>query len=90
VFKPAWFINDFDGLSVASTHGSPWRYDTFVPVVFVGPGMVAQKVFREIATVDVAPTLSAILGITYPSGSVGKPLVEVFQTSPDANINSKH
>jgi predicted AlkP superfamily pyrophosphatase or phosphodiesterase len=81
VFKPTWFINDFDGLSVASTHGSPWRYDTFVPVIFIGPGMVAhQRVFREIATVDVAPTLSAILGITYPSGSVGNPLLEVLRT----------
>ena len=30
VFEPNWFINDFDGLTVAATHGSPWRYDTFV------------------------------------------------------------
>jgi arylsulfatase A-like enzyme len=89
VFKPRWFIGDFDGLSVASVHGSPWRYDTFVPVVFVCPGMAAQRVFREIATVDVAPTLSALLGITYPSGSVGKPLVEVLQSRPEGGINSK-
>jgi predicted AlkP superfamily pyrophosphatase or phosphodiesterase len=79
VFNPGWFINDFDGQTVASVHGSPWRYDAFVPVIFAGPGMTAQRVFREIATVDVAPTLSAILGITYPSGSVGTPLVEVLQ-----------
>jgi hypothetical protein len=39
--------------------------------------------------VDVAPTLSAILNITYPSGSVGKPLVEVLQTAPKGMINSK-
>jgi hypothetical protein len=89
VFKPGWFINDFDGLTVASTHGSPWRYDAFVPVIFLGPGMAAQRVFREIATVDVAPTLSAILGITYPSGSVGKPLVEVLQTRPEGAIKAK-
>jgi hypothetical protein len=36
VFEPNWFINDFDGLTVASTHGSPWRYDSYVPVVFAG------------------------------------------------------
>ena len=36
VFEPNVFINDFDGLTVASTHGSPWRYDTFVPVIFAG------------------------------------------------------
>jgi hypothetical protein len=39
--------------------------------------------------VDVAPTLSAILGITYPSGSVGKPLVEVLQTAPNGAVNAK-
>jgi predicted AlkP superfamily pyrophosphatase or phosphodiesterase len=89
VFKPAWFINDFDGQSVASTHGSLWRYDQFVPVIFVGPGIPAQRVFREISTVDVAPTLSAILGITYPSGSVGKPLVEVLQTTSEGAMSSK-
>ena len=89
VFKPAWFINDSDGLSVASTHGSPWRYDQFVPVIFLGPGMPPQRVFREISTVDVAPTLSAILGITYPSGSVGKPLVEVLQTASEGAMSSK-
>ena len=36
VFEPNVFITDFDGLTVASTHGSPWRYDTFVPVMFAG------------------------------------------------------
>jgi predicted AlkP superfamily pyrophosphatase or phosphodiesterase len=89
VFKPGSFINDFDGLAVASVHGSPWRYDQFVPVIFVGPGIVSQRVFREIATVDVAPTLAAILGITYPSGSIGKPLVEVLQSAPNGAINAK-
>jgi predicted AlkP superfamily pyrophosphatase or phosphodiesterase len=89
VFKPAWFINDSDGLSVASTHGSPWRYDQFVPVIFVGPGIPAQRVFREISTVDVAPTLSAILGINYPSGSVGRPLVEVLETAGDGTNDIK-
>jgi predicted AlkP superfamily pyrophosphatase or phosphodiesterase len=89
VFNPAWFINDFDGLSVASNHGSTWRYDASVPVIFVRLGVTAQRVFREIATVDVAPTLSAILGIAYPSGSVGNPLVEVFQIQPGGAFGSK-
>jgi Type I phosphodiesterase / nucleotide pyrophosphatase len=89
VFKPGWFINDFDGLTVSSVHGSPWRYDKFVPVIFVGPEMVPQRVFREIATVDVAPTLSAILGINYPSGSDGKPLVEVLQSATKGAANAK-
>ena len=79
VFKPNWFINDFDGLTVASTHGSPWRYDTYVPVVFAGAGIEDNNIHRRIHTVDIAPTLSAYLGIKPPSGSVGEVLFEVFE-----------
>jgi hypothetical protein len=33
-------------LTVAATHGSPWRYDNFVPVVFAGGELTAQRVYR--------------------------------------------
>jgi hypothetical protein len=88
VLNSGSFINDFDGLTVASSHGSPWRYDQFVPIVFVAPGVQGQRVFREVSTVDVAPTLSAILGITYPSGSVGKPLVEVLERGSEVAVDT--
>lgn len=78
VFTPHWFINDFDGLEVAATHGSPWRYDTFVPIAFAGMQIPAQHVQRSVLTVDIAPTLTTFLGIKPPSGSAGVPLVEVF------------
>ncbi len=78
VFEPHHFINDFDGLTVASTHGSPWRYDTFVPILFAGPGIKPQRVFREVQTVDVATTLSAIIGAKPPSGASGKVLPEAI------------
>jgi predicted AlkP superfamily pyrophosphatase or phosphodiesterase len=79
VFEPNWFINDFDGLTVASTHGSPWNYDTFVPIIFAGARLKPQRVDRQVYTVDIAATLAAILGIKAPSGSVGQPLVEAIQ-----------
>jgi len=78
VFKPHWFINDFDGMIVAATHGSPWRYDTYVPIVFAGAGIPAQHIQRRVLTVDVAATLAAFLGIKPPSGAAGVPLVEVL------------
>jgi predicted AlkP superfamily pyrophosphatase or phosphodiesterase len=77
VFEPNWFINDFDGLVVASTHGSPWNYDTYVPIVFAGAGLDPAVVDRRVLTVDIAATLSAYLGIKPPSGAVGNPLEEV-------------
>jgi hypothetical protein len=79
VFEPYVFINDFDGLVVASTHGSPWRYDTFVPVVFAGGGIKAAAVSRPVTPYDIAATLAARLHVKPPSGSVGVPLVEVVE-----------
>ena len=78
VFEPNWFINDMEGLTVASTHGSPWRYDTYVPIVFAGAGLAPQTVDRKVQTVDVAVTLSAYMGIKPPSGSAGAVLEEVL------------
>jgi len=78
VFEPNWFINDFDGLTVASTHGSPWQYDTYVPIVFAGAGLDARKVSRKVYTVDIAPTLSSYIGSKPPSGAVGDILLEIL------------
>ena len=78
VFEPNVFINDFDGLTVASTHGSPWRYDTFVPVIFAGAGLPAMAVSRPITPYDIAPTLAAYLGAKPPSGAIGTALPEVL------------
>ncbi len=77
VFEPNWFINDFDGLTVASTHGSPWNYDTHVPIVFAGPEIEPASIDRRVHTVDIAATLSAYMDIKPPSGSVGNVLIEV-------------
>jgi predicted AlkP superfamily pyrophosphatase or phosphodiesterase len=78
VFKPGWFINDMDGLSVTVTHGSPWRYDTFVPIIFAGNGISQQTVSRRVHTVDVAITLSTMMGTPPPSGAAGEVLLEVL------------
>jgi predicted AlkP superfamily pyrophosphatase or phosphodiesterase len=58
-----------------ATHGSPYEYDTHVPVLawgprWVKPGPVAQRV--EVA--DIAPTVARLLGIAAPAGSEGRPL----------------
>lgn len=79
VFDPNRFINDFDGLTVAATHGSPWRYDSFVPIMFAGKEISAMHVNRRVETVDIAPTLSTLVGAKPPSGSTGSPLLEVLQ-----------
>lgn len=78
VFNPGWFINDLDGLSVAAVHGSPWRYDTYVPIIFAGYGIKPQTVSRRVHTVDVALTLATAVGTKPPSGAAGEVLLEVL------------
>ena len=55
-------------------HGSPWRYDSYVPLLFFYPSFNAQLISRPVNTTDIAPTLAAILMIKSPSAAVGRPL----------------
>jgi arylsulfatase A-like enzyme len=72
-----WFL--YEKGPVADMHGSPWRYDTGVPILFLGPGVDARTVDRPVHPQDIAPTLSTMLGIKSPSSSAGTPLVEVLR-----------
>lgn len=78
VFDPNRFIADFDGLKVAATHGSPWRYDTYVPIIFAGMNIPAQKINRQVHTTTIAPTLSLYIGAKPPTGAMDEVLVEVL------------
>lgn len=60
------------------THGSPWQYDSYVPLLFVNAGFKGQRISRPVFTTDIASTLSALLLIKTPSAAVGEPLHEVI------------
>jgi predicted AlkP superfamily pyrophosphatase or phosphodiesterase len=74
--EPYWFL--FDKGPIAAMHGSPWRYDTHVPIIIMGSGIQAKTVHRRVHPVDVAPTIAALLGMTSPSSAQGLPLEEVL------------
>lgn len=78
VFEPHWFVADFDGQSVTGSHGSPWPYDSHVPVIWMGPGIDASRIGRRVETVDVAPTIAAYLRVRPPSGARGRVMTEVM------------
>jgi predicted AlkP superfamily pyrophosphatase or phosphodiesterase len=75
--EPYWFL--FEKGPIAAMHGSPWRYDTHVPVMFAGPKIKGQTIHRLVHPVDVAPTIAAYLGMTPPGSANGVPLVEVLR-----------
>jgi len=76
VQEPYWF--NFDKGPVAGMHGSPWNYDTHVPVIFSGPGIRSGITYRRVQPADVAPTLAALLGMSPPASAQGLVLPEVF------------
>ena len=57
-------------------HGSPYRYDTHVPMIFFGAGINAGQHSERVRTTDIAPTLAHILGIAAPNGLDGRDLYE--------------
>ena len=73
--QPYWFM--FERGPVAAMHGSPWSYDTHVPIIFAGPGIKPARVDRLVHPIDVAPTLSALLNISPPAAAEGSVLEEV-------------
>ncbi len=61
-------IADTSGGYVA-THGSPWDYDRRVPILFWRRGFERFEQRKSVETVDIAPTLAAILGLSIAQGS---------------------
>ena len=62
-----------------TTHGTPFSYDTHVPIIFLGAGIKPGSYWQRVHVTDIAPTLATILGVETPSGSTGRVLGEIFQ-----------
>jgi predicted AlkP superfamily pyrophosphatase or phosphodiesterase len=65
--------------ATGTSHGSPYRYDTHVPIVFFGVGVVAGEHTERARTTDIAPTLARILEINAPEDLDGRSLYESFE-----------
>lgn len=78
VQSPSWYLYP-EAQKYAAMHGSPYSYDTYVPIFFAGPGIAPGTFQRPVAPEDIASTVTAYLGIKPPSGNTGNPLVEVVE-----------
>lgn len=67
------------GDTITATHGSPYSYDTHVPVIIMGAGVVPGRYLEPASPADIAPTLSALLRITAPSNATGRVLSEAIR-----------
>jgi predicted AlkP superfamily pyrophosphatase or phosphodiesterase len=84
LLEPYW-IRSAEG----TTHGTPYSYDTHVPLVFMGPWVRPGHYFQNVALNDIAPTLATILGVETPNGSAGKVLYDIIQQRVDGETPAR-
>jgi predicted AlkP superfamily pyrophosphatase or phosphodiesterase len=75
IVQDPYYLFDAAGTS----HGTPWDYDTHVPIIFMGAGIKAGIYRDAVAPNDIAPTLAQILGVQEPSGSIGRVLSSMLE-----------
>ena len=64
--------------TTGTTHGSPYSYDTHVPLLFYGTNIKKGESFDRKVITQIAPTLSMLLKITLPNGTEGELLQEIL------------
>ncbi len=62
-----------------TTHGSPYHYDTHVPLIWHGTGVKKGESNQEFVIPDIAATLAQLLNIQTPSACSGKPIVDLIK-----------
>ncbi|TVP59262.1 MAG: hypothetical protein EA351_01770 [Gemmatimonadales bacterium] len=61
--------------ATGTTHGVPYLHDRSVPLLFYGAGLEAGVSTDPVRTVDLAPTLGRMLGVSVPEGLDGRDLL---------------
>jgi predicted AlkP superfamily pyrophosphatase or phosphodiesterase len=70
--KPNW---RFGVRSNGTTHGSPYDYDTHVPILLYGPRWIGKgRIDKRVEVVDIASTLADLLMVPPPGAAEGRSL----------------
>jgi arylsulfatase A-like enzyme len=83
LLEPYWIAS-----ILGTTHGTPFSYDTHIPLVLMGPGIQAGRYHGGVVLNDLAPTLATLLGIETPSGSSGRALSEALSARAAAGAGT--
>ena len=67
------------GGNTGTGHGVFYNYDAHIPLLFYGKGIKKGQINSVNYMTDIAPTITTLLGIQMPSGSIGKPILEVIE-----------
>jgi predicted AlkP superfamily pyrophosphatase or phosphodiesterase len=58
------------GIGYVATHGSVWDYDRRVPMIFWRKGLAGFEQPNAVMTVDILPTLAALIGLPVDMGTI--------------------
>ena len=72
--KPGWIQYSRSG----TTHGSPFAYDTHVPLLFYGWHVPAGITYERTYIRDIAPTVAALIHSPMPNAATGRPIEDLF------------
>ena len=78
IMHPGWMSDWWEGKG-GTTHGSPWAYDTHVPLLFYGYGINPGKTNKKTNVEDIVPTVAAIIGVQPPMGCTGTAINNVLK-----------
>jgi predicted AlkP superfamily pyrophosphatase or phosphodiesterase len=79
ITKPFYFNGTYGDRDTGSTHGTPYEYDTHVPLIIAGTGVRSGTYNDAVDMADLAPTLANLIGIDAPAGSEGRRLGEILR-----------
>ncbi len=78
------------GGALRATHGSPYDYDTHVPLIVLAPSLQPALVEAAVRPVDLAPTLAALVGIPTPDNLDGRDLGPTLPFLADRSATSAY
>jgi hypothetical protein len=72
LLQPYWLTS-----GTGTNHGTPYGYDTRVPILLMGPHITPGQYLQPASPADIAPTLAFLSGVTLPNAQ-GRVLAEAL------------
>ena len=84
IYEP-YYVEDYSR-GRGTTSGSYYRYDTDVPLIFLGRRFKAGRFDQDVEATSVAPTIASVLDVAAPSLATGTVLSEALAPSPQPTL----
>ena len=78
ILQPGYLTTDEDVQGIGTSHGSSFNYDTHVPLLWYGKGILPKEVFRRVNITDITATLTYFLNVQRPNATTGEPILELL------------